>query len=145
MLRLDDMHRSGGYSSTKSATIPAATFQTPIRFGTPDTPPHNASPYPIINQQLSNPPSPGPARAYPNRSVTLSYPAPQPIDPVFPHIEDGMPLITSPRRPPSFDSGVYEIKNDVLGVSVDFNEVDRKSVVGFQYHGKANQRVSLNS
>jgi len=145
MLRLDDMHRSGGYSSTKAATIPAATFQTPIRFGTPDTPPHNASPYPIINQQLSNPPSPGPARAYPNRSATLSYPAPQPIDPVFPHIEDGMQLITSPRRPPSFDPGVYEIKNDVLGLSVDFNEVDRKSVVGFQYHGKANQRVSLNS
>jgi len=141
MLRLDDMHRLGGYSSTaKSATIPAATFQTPVRFGTPDPPTHNSSPYPIVNQQLSNPPSPGPARAYSNRSATLSYPVPQPIDPIFPHIEDATPLITSPHRPPSFDPGVYEIKNDVLGVSVDFNEMDRKSVVGYQYHGNGNQQ-----
>jgi len=142
MLRLDDMHRPGGYSSTKSATIPAATFQTPVRFGTPDTPPHNSSPYPIINQQ-SNPPSPGPGRAYLNRSTTLSYPAPQPIiDPGFPHVEDGMSLIVSPSRSIPIESGVYEIKNDILGATVDFNEVDRKSVVGFQHHGKGNQQVS---
>jgi len=31
-------------------------------------------------------------------------------------------------------------KNDVLGTTADFNEVDRKSVVGYQYHGKANQQ-----
>lgn len=142
MLRLEDMHRSGGYSSTKTATIPAATFQTPVRFGTPDTPPHNASPYPIINPQLSNPPSPGPGRAYSNRTATLNYPAPQPIDPIFPHIEDATPLVSSPHRSAPVEPGVYEIKNDVLGVSIDFNEVDRKSVVGYQYHGKANQQAS---
>ncbi|KAF9653588.1 hypothetical protein BDM02DRAFT_3125556 [Thelephora ganbajun] len=139
MLRLDDMHRSGGYSSTKTATIPAATFQTPIRFGTPDTPPHNTSPYPIINQQ-SNPPSPGPGRTYPSRSATLNYPTPQPIDPGFPHIEDGMSLIASPGRATSIEPGVYEIRNDILGATVDFNEADRKSVVGYQYHGKGNQQ-----
>ena len=141
MIRQEDMHRSG-YSSTKTATIPAATFQTPVRFGTPDTPPsHTTSPYPLINQQ-SNPPSPGPGRAYPNRSNTLNYPAPQPIDPGFPHVEDGMTLIGSPGRLTSIEPGVYEIKNDVLGATADFNEVDRKSVVGYQYHGKGNQQVS---
>ena len=136
--------RSGGYSSTKTATIPAATFQTPIRFGTPDTPPHG-SPYPVINQQ-SNPPSPGPGRAYSNRSGTLNYPAPQPIiDPGFPHVEDGMSLVASPGRSATIEPGVYEIKNDVLGATVEFNEVDRKSVVGYQYHGKGNQQVSSSS
>ena len=145
MLRLDDMHRSAGYSSTKTATIPAATFQTPVRFGTPDTPPsHTTSPYPIHNQQ-SNPPSPGPGRAYLNRSTPLNYPTPsQPIDPGFPHVEDGMSLIASPGRPTSIEQGVYEIKNDVLGVTADFNEVDRKSVVGYHYSGKGNQQVSSN-
>lgn len=146
MLRLDDMHRSGGYSSTKAATIPAATFQTPVRFGTPDTPPpHMNSPFPTINpiNQQSNPPSPGPGRAYNNRSTTLNYPTPsQPIDPGFPHVEDGMSLIISPGRTTSIEAGVYEIKNDVLGAAVDFNEVDRKSVVGFHHHGKGNQQVS---
>jgi len=142
MLRLDDMHRSGGYSSTKATTIPAATFQTPVRFGTPDTPPPHTSPYPMINQQ-SVPSSPGPGRIYPNRSATLNYPVPQPIiDPGFPHVEDGMTLIESPSRPTFIEPGVYEIKNDVLGATADFNEVDRKSVVGYQYHGKGNQQVS---
>lgn len=144
MLRLDDMHRSGGYSSTKTATIPAATFQAPIRFGTPDTPPPHSSPYPIINQP-SNPPSPGPGRAYSSRAATVSYPAPQPIDPGFPHVEDGMSLIASPGRSISIEPGVYEIKNDVLGATVDFNEVDRKSVVGYHYSGKGNQQVSSSS
>jgi hypothetical protein len=75
----------------------------------------------------------------------MSYPTPQPIiDPGFPHVEDGMSLITSPGRSAFAEPGVYEIKNDVLGVTVDFNEVDRKSVVGYQYHGKGNQQVSLN-
>jgi hypothetical protein len=145
MLRLDDMHRSGGYSSAKTATIPAAAFQTPVRFGTPDTPPpHINSPYQPINQvnQQSNPPSPGPGRAYLNRSTTLNYPAPQPIDPGFPHVEDGMSLIVSPSRSASIDPGVYEIKNDILGANAEFNEVDRKSVVGYHYHGKGNQQVS---
>ena len=145
MLRLDDMHRPG-YSSTKTATIPAATFQTPIRFGTPDTPPshstpHTTSPYPILNQQ-SNPPSPGPGRSYSGRAATLAYPAPQPIEPGFPQIEDGLSLIASPARPISIEPGVYEIKNDVLGTTVDLNEVDRKSVVGYHYSGKGNQQVS---
>ena len=140
MLRLDDMHRPG-YSSTKTATIPAATFQTPVRFGTPDTPPGNTSPFPTLNQQ-SNPPSPGPGRSYSSRPATLNYPAPQPIDPGFPHIEAGMSLISSPGRPTSIEPGVYEIKNDLLGATVDLNEVDRKSVVGYQYHGKGNQQVS---
>jgi hypothetical protein len=45
----------------------------------------------------------------------------------------------------SIEPGVYEIKNDVLGTTVDFNEVDRKSVVGYQYHGKGNQQVSSKS
>ena len=146
MLRFEDMNRSaGGYSSTKSATIPAAAFQTPIRFGTPDipAPPHTSPPYPGINHQ-SNPPSPGPGRAYPSRSATLNYPTPsQPIDPIFPHVEDGLSLIASPGRSTSIEAGIYEIKNDVLGLTVDFNEVDRKSVLGYQYHGKANQQVSL--
>ena len=53
-----------------------------------------------------------------------------------------MALITSPGRPASIEPGVYEIKNDVLGTTADFNEVDRKSVVGYQYHGKSNQQVS---
>ena len=146
MLRLDDMHRPG-YSSTKTATIPAATFQTPIRFGTPDTPPshntsHNTSPYPILSQQ-SNPPSPGPGRSYSGRAATLAYPAPQPMEPSpFPHIEDGSSLIASPGRSASIEPGVYEIKNDVLGATVDLNEVDRKSVVGYHYSGKGNQQVS---
>lgn len=144
MLRLEEMHRTGGFSSTKTATIPAATFQTPVRFGTPDTPPHNTSPYPIVSQQLSNPPSPGPGRAYSSRSATLNHPVPQPIlDPgAFPHVEDVMPLVISPHHPTSIEPGVYEVKNDVLGVCVDFNEVDRKSVVGYQYNGRANQQVS---
>jgi len=73
----------------------------------------------------------------------LAYPAPsQPIDPVFPHVEDGMSLIASPGRPTTIEPGVYEIKNDVLGATVDFNEADRKSVVGYQYHGGGNQQVS---
>jgi hypothetical protein len=141
-----DMHRSGAYSSTKTATIPAATFQTPVRFGTPDTPPHHSpfpsSPFPPISHQ-SNPPSPGPARSYSTRSATLNYPTPQPIiDPGFPHAEDGLLLIASPDHTASIEPGVYEIKNDLLGTTVDFNEVDRKSVVAFQYHGKGNQQVS---
>jgi len=70
----------------------------------------------------------------------LNYPAPQPIDPGFPHIEDGLSLVASPGRRVSIEPGVYEIKNDVLGTTVDFNEVDRKSVVGYQYHGKGNQQ-----
>ena len=53
-----------------------------------------------------------------------------------------MSLIASPGRPISIEPGVYEIKNDILGATVDFNEVDRKSVVGYQYHGKGNQQVS---
>jgi len=74
----------------------------------------------------------------------MNYPTPQPIiDPGFPHVEDGMSLIGSPGRQASIEPGVYEIKNDLLGTTVDFNEVDRKSVVGFQYHGKGNQQVSL--
>jgi len=73
----------------------------------------------------------------------MNYPAPQPIiDPGFPHVEDGMSLIGSPGRPTSIEPGVYEIKNDLLGTTVDLNEGDRKSVVGFQYHGKGNQQVS---
>ena len=145
MLRLDDMHRPG-YSSTKTATIPAATFQAPVRYGTPDTPPshntpHTTSPYPVLNQQ-SNPPSPGPGRSYSGRAATLAYPAPQPIEAGFPHIEDGLSLIASPARSASIDPGVYEIKNDVLGTTVDLNEVDRKSVVGYHYSGKGNQQVS---
>ena len=142
MLHVDDMHRSGGYSSTKTATIPAAAFQ-PVRFGTPDTPPYGSSPFPTINQQ-SNPPSPGPGRSYSSRSATLNYPAPQPIDPGFPHVEDGMSLIGSPGRPTSIEPGVYEIKSELQGSAVDFNESDRKSVVGYQYHGRDNQQVSLN-
>jgi len=50
-----------------------------------------------------------------------------------------MSLIGSP-GPVSIEPGVYEVKNDLLGTTVDFNEVDRKSVVGFQYHGKGNQQ-----
>jgi len=53
-----------------------------------------------------------------------------------------MSLIASPGRSAFIEPGVYEIKNDVLGATADFNEVDRKSVVGFHYHGKGNQQVS---
>ena len=73
----------------------------------------------------------------------MNYPTPQAIiDPGFPHVEDGMSLIGSPGRATSIEPGVYEIKNDLLGTTVDLNEIDRKSVVGFQYHGKGNQQVS---
>jgi len=56
-----------------------------------------------------------------------------------------MSLIVSPSHSISIEPGVYEIKNDILGATVDFNEVDRKSVVGFQYQGKGNQQVSSDS
>jgi hypothetical protein len=74
----------------------------------------------------------------------LNYPTPQPIiDPGFPHAEDGLLPIASPDHTASIEPGVYEIKNDLLGTTVDFNEVDRKSVVAFQYHGKGNQQWEL--
>jgi len=51
-----------------------------------------------------------------------------------------MSLVGSPGRRASFEPGVYEIKNDLLGSTVELNEVDRKSVVGYQYTGKGNQQ-----